>query len=558
MRRTSLLLAALLAVAPTAAAQALPVVFGTYFTGNETEEGDFVGYCAALADVPDAPGLPLAGPLAMTGSPGAPDNGAYLFREAGGAWTQAQRVVPAIGGIFGVACHLSADGMLAVVGAPGRIPPPASGQYEGAAHVFRYQPDAGAWVEDAVLRSTPLADSRYFGQSVAVARDGTGAAATTERVLALGGGRAWMLRRAAHPDSAWAEEARFEPDPGDTFRGNNVIYGRPHQRAALVAGSDGTWRAVAGGPYSADGETYRGAAYLWRFDPTAPAGPTGGWVREARVVGTPGGCLGHSVALAEAGGVWLAAVGATEACFGGGVGSGYVVVLRYDGAPGSGAWVEEARLVRPEPGSREFGAQVALSVQPGGHAVLVAAPYVGDGSGGRFGAFVFERQVAADGTASWASAALLSTGIPPSSSAGVTSAAVAGRTAVLGNMFNDAAGTDAGALFGYDLSGVLTPAEDAPEAPSARMSVSVAPNPSAGAASVRVAVAEASPWARVSLVDALGRVVAVLHEGALPAGSRSWPAVVSSAGVYAVRVEGGGSSAVARLAAPTVRFVVVR
>jgi hypothetical protein len=71
-------------------------------------------------------------------------------------------------------------------------------------------------------------------------------------------------------------------------------------------------------------------------------------------------------------------------------------------------------------------------------------------------------------------------------------------------------------------------------------------------------VAEASPWVRVSVVDALGRVVAVLHEGALPAGSRSWPVEVSSSGVYAVRVEGGGASAVARLAAPTVRFVVVR
>ncbi len=52
---------------------------------------------------------------------------------------------------------------------------------------------------------------------------------------------------------------------------------------------------------------------------------------------------------------------------------------------------------------------------------------------------------------------------------------------------------------------------------------------------------------RVVVADALGRIVAVLHEGALAAGSMrlSLPAGLA-AGVYAVVAEGGASVARAR------------
>ncbi len=98
--------------------------------------------------------------------------------------------------------------------------------------------------------------------------------------------------------------------------------------------------------------------------------------------------------------------------------------------------------------------------------------------------------------------------------------------------------------------------EAPPAAPG--LSVSVSPNPSAGASSVAVSLGSLSA-VRVAVVDALGRSVAVLHEGSLAAG-RHRLAVPSglAAGVYAVRAEGAGGAAVARLAAPTVRLVVAR
>ncbi|HLA64801.1 MAG TPA: hypothetical protein VK610_10270, partial [Rhodothermales bacterium] len=373
MRRLLLLPALLLGLAPSTTAQTAPVaegvplLEGTRFTGVGTNAGDFFGWCVALAVVPDAVGLPAPGPLAFGGAPGVPPNNAgYLFREGGGGtWTQVQRADPDIGGVYGVACALSPDGTLLVVGAPGREDPPASPAYSGAAHVFRYDATTEQWAHEAVLRVAALSVSRLFGQGVAVARDGTGAAATEERILALGGGRAWVLRRANAPDSLWAEEGRLEPVPasGDTFFGNEPLVGAPHQRASIAYGSDGSWRAMAGGPYTI-GSTARGSAYIWRLDTL-----TGAWVQEARLVGTDGECLGSSVALAESGGVWLAAVGVTQGCAGSGSGLGRVEVWRLDGS----VWVREASLPQPDPSGEHFGGNVALWAGADGHAVLLGS-----------------------------------------------------------------------------------------------------------------------------------------------------------------------------------------
>ena len=80
------------------------------------------------------------------------------------------------------------------------------------------------------------------------------------------------------------------------------------------------------------------------------------------------------------------------------------------------------------------------------------------------------------------------------------------------------------------------------------LGVSVWPNPVGGRVAVGLTLAEAGP-VRVVVVDALGRRVAVLHDGPLGAGAQTvgadaagWPP-----GVYAVRVEASGRVATARL-----------
>ena len=98
---------------------------------------------------------------------------------------------------------------------------------------------------------------------------------------------------------------------------------------------------------------------------------------------------------------------------------------------------------------------------------------------------------------------------------------------------------------------MATAGEAAPEAPS-RFGVSVRPNPAGGRVEVVLCAAEAGT-ARVAVVDARGREVAIVLAGAVSAGetvraleTSGWPA-----GVYVVRASVGRETA-------TVRLVVAR
>ena len=93
-----------------------------------------------------------------------------------------------------------------------------------------------------------------------------------------------------------------------------------------------------------------------------------------------------------------------------------------------------------------------------------------------------------------------------------------------------------------------TAASEAAPAEASGVGLSVHPNPSGGRAEVVLSLAEAKS-VRVSVVDARGREVAVLHDGPARSGEQrlavdttSWPA-----GVYVVRAAAGQQSASARL-----------
>jgi hypothetical protein len=96
-----------------------------------------------------------------------------------------------------------------------------------------------------------------------------------------------------------------------------------------------------------------------------------------------------------------------------------------------------------------------------------------------------------------------------------------------------------------------TPANE-PGAGEAGVSIAVAPNPLDDAGAVTVTLARPASDARVSLYDVLGREVETLHAASLQAGATrlALPARLP-AGVYVVRVDGGGLFA-------TARFSVVR
>ncbi|MGB3544360.1 T9SS type A sorting domain-containing protein [Rubrivirga sp.] len=96
------------------------------------------------------------------------------------------------------------------------------------------------------------------------------------------------------------------------------------------------------------------------------------------------------------------------------------------------------------------------------------------------------------------------------------------------------------------LPGTTTALEDEPQS----VALSVAPNPTASTSTVRLSVLEAGP-VRAAVYDALGREVAVLHNGVLGAGDHGFSTSRLTPGLYVVRVEAGARAEV-------VRFVVAR
>ena len=95
---------------------------------------------------------------------------------------------------------------------------------------------------------------------------------------------------------------------------------------------------------------------------------------------------------------------------------------------------------------------------------------------------------------------------------------------------------------GLERAGFDVPPVDAEAAPAAPVTLAApAPNPSRGAVRLAVSLGEAGP-ARLTVHDALGRRVAVVHDAALAAGAHTlaWDAAAVAAGVYVVRLEAAG------------------
>ncbi|WP_412069555.1 PQQ-dependent sugar dehydrogenase [Rubrivirga sp. IMCC43871] len=96
-------------------------------------------------------------------------------------------------------------------------------------------------------------------------------------------------------------------------------------------------------------------------------------------------------------------------------------------------------------------------------------------------------------------------------------------------------------LWAVSLGGVSTAAP-----PPAGVTLAVVPNPSRGASALAVTLVAAGP-ARVTVVDALGRTVALLHDGPLAAGPTRLAVPSLSAGVYLAVIEAGGGRMVRAL-----------
>ena len=148
--------------------------------------------------------------------------------------------------------------------------------------------------------------------------------------------------------------------------------------------------------------------------------------------------------------------------------------------------------------------------------------------------------VASDGldgrTARWTGTAWVPLG--PDGPGSIYGIAAAGRRLYASGPFDTAGGIGSPGLSVFDLD-AASPAEASPETASGALHVY--PNPSRTSATLAFRL-DATGSVRLTLVDALGRTVAVLHDGELAAGEQTVRVDTSRlpAGVYVARLDAGG------------------
>ncbi|MCP5043832.1 MAG: hypothetical protein GY944_22620 [bacterium] len=277
----------------------------------------------------------LDGSLAVAAARTADDNGTgagavYVFRRAGGVWTQEQKLLASDGEAddgFGASVAVSGD--VIAVGASGDDD---AGSEAGAVYVFRF--GGVTWAEEEKLTAADGAAGDRFGR--AVGTDGT--------VISVGAphddgptdsGSGYVFR---YNGATWDEEARIvalrapltcqtqvpQPDKNrlDYFGSSTAIDGD------LVA-FGGPNSALRGQPSNgncslATTSSFVGAVYLYRFD----GGST--WDFEARLAdqeGTARQYLGASAAINNAEGVVVGGAPGDQA---NGPSAGAGFIFRYD------------------------------------------------------------------------------------------------------------------------------------------------------------------------------------------------------------------------------------
>jgi hypothetical protein len=434
------------------------------------------------------------------------------------------------------------------------------GRLDDSVYVFRET--ASGWEEE-----TPLTASQQsffsFGQAVGAWSEGR-----EDLVIAGAEGDSFEPETAAayifrETDGSWVEEARLSngPDVHEAFG-----------KAVAVHGD----YTVVGAPGADDLGEATGAAYVFaRTD-------EGTWVEEARLQASDAAALagfGRGVAVVvSSDGVPLVLIGAPSDSDQ--QGAAYAFHRTPDGT-----WVEEAKLVEPdpEPGTGGlFGLSVAVTETSEGDILALAGELGDQDSGIQSGAgYVFRREgdgiwvfeekltaaggqvgqrlgwsvalaaapevggtvavLGADGAYNFAGtvrlfrrtvgetgpvwaeeAELWASDRAPGDNLGY-SVSASGRYAVAGAPYNDARGDPAllGAGYVWDLQRAV-PIEPSAEVSEGRVQLTVYPNPvDGGQATVQLRLPAAAE-VRIDAFDVLGREVAVLHDGPLAAGRHAF------------------------------------
>lgn len=253
--------------------------------------------------------------IAATGAedPSGVQRGAvYVFRRVKNEWREKTKLGRWDGDVYDTFgfVTMSGDVSTALVGAPGGEGP--NGENVGSVYVFQREGDG--WRDGTKIVSNDGNSGDKFGQSVAVASDGTTAligAPGDDDPTGKSAGSAYVLRR---EDGRWREETKLIPTDGDS----EDLFGR-----SVAVSSDGT-TALVGAPGDEDpnGKS-AGSAYVFHRG-------SDGWREETKLVptdGDPDDMFGRSVAVSGSGTIALIGAFRDDSPSGSYAGSTYVFEL---------------------------------------------------------------------------------------------------------------------------------------------------------------------------------------------------------------------------------------
>ncbi|MEE8169313.1 MAG: FG-GAP-like repeat-containing protein, partial [Phycisphaerae bacterium] len=334
---------------------------------------------------------------------------AYVFRVAGDAWVQDAKLLGSDtdgGDQFGYDVAIHSD--TALVGSWRASP---GGVTTGAAYVFEYL--GGSWQQTQKLLPQNLNLGDNFGTAVDLLGDLAVITARDDDDLGESSGSAYVYRRVA---GTWSLEQKLTASDGaaiDKFGRSVALDGD----AILV----GAWRS---------GADDRGAAYVFRWNAAS-------WIEEQKL--TPGDAgaddrFGAAVAIDGD----IALIGAVREDDGA-ADSGAAYVFRFNGS----IWIEEQKLKAPAPvDSDRFGVSVAIV----GDAAIVGADRADDQGVDSGAVYVFRN---ANGVWTHVNTLFASNAAAGDNFGGDVALREDRGAIVASAMFNDAAGTDAGAAYAF-------------------------------------------------------------------------------------------------------------
>ena len=462
---------------------------------------------------PDAPAefgssVAFDGSRALVGALGADgatvgSGAAYVFafdgsKPAGQRWSQEAKLAAADGAIsdvFGTSVSLSGD--RALVGADGDDD---NGQLSGSAYVFAF--DGQQWAQEAKLVAEDGGSFDAFGASVSLDGDRALVGAFRDDDAGTDAGAAYVF---AFDGQQWAQQVKFSADDAAAFDffgtsvalwGGRALVGAPPNSGpgaaytfalglALAADAGPDQTVVAGQTVTLDGSASAGAdAFAWTL--------SGGAALAGADTATPSFCAADAVAYTATLTVSGADASASDA----------VTVTAVSPTDALGALL--ADVLATAGLSRGQARLLVRDVKTAQRAIdrgLDPAPFLNDFRSRVLG-YEADGTIAAaqaDALVASADAVLEATGSPCQESSAAPALASASTSGVLG-------------LTAY-------------------------PNPSSGRTTVTFTVETAGP-VRLSVLDALGREVAVLADGPAEAGrhtaeldASAWPA-----GVYVLRL----------------------